>query len=310
MEKLSIMPKWNELFLPVINYYSDGKVHNNRKAKIEIADSLNLEEELRQMVNNKYKDNKIENRVGWALSALKIAGLLEQYERGSFIITDMGKKLLENLPSNLNEKFLIDNYPLYKQNVEKNKSNYQNRKNNKNNMESDSVINDYTPIERIDDAIIELEQELSTDLMEKLHNIDPYRFEEIVADLLTKMGYGDLEVTKKSNDGGIDAIVNEDKLGLDKIFVQAKRYAEKNLVTEKYIRDFLGALSAQKVQKGIFVTTSFFDKRAIMSAKNSDKKIRLIDKDELAALMIEYEIGTSKIKSYDIKIVDTDYFDN
>lgn len=307
MEKLNDMPKWNELFLPVIKYYSDGKAHNNRKAKVEIADSLNLKEELRQATNDKYKDNKIENRIGWALSALKIAGLLEQYQRGSFILTDLGKQLLENLPTCFDEKFLIDNYPLYKQNIEKNKLNYKNKKSS--NIDRDSIINDYTPIERIDNAISELEQELSVDLMEKLHNVDPYRFEEIVADLLTKMGYGDLEVTKKSNDGGIDAIVNQDKLGLEKIFVQAKRYAENNIVTEKYVRDFLGALSAKKVQKGIFVTTSSFDKNAIMSAKNSDKKIRLIDKDELAELMIKYEIGITKIKSYDIKIVDTDYFE-
>lgn len=309
MEKLSVMPKWNELFLPIIKYYGDGNPHNNRKAKIEIADSLNLEDDLRQAINSKDKDNKIENRVGWALSALKIAGLLEVFERGSFRITNSGKKLLENLPTSFDEKFLIDNYPSYKENREKNILNYKNKR-NKTNIENDSTINDYTPMERIDSAINELEKELSANLMEKLHSIDPYRFEEIVADLLTKMGYGDLEVTKKSNDGGIDAIVNEDKLGLDKIFVQAKRYAENNVVTEKYVRDFLGALSAQKVQKGIFVTTSFFDKKAIISAHNSDKKIRLIDKDELTELMIKYEVGTTKIKSYDIKIVDTDYFDN
>lgn len=301
------MPKWNELFLPVIKYYGDGKMHNNRQAKIEIADSLNLKADLRNAVNNKYNDNKIENRVGWALSALKIAGLLEQYERGSFIITDLGKKLLNNLPVCFDEKFLIDNYPTYKQNIEKNKLNYKNRKNS---FDNNSSLNDYTPMERIDSAINELEQELSTNLMNKLYSIDPFRFEEIVADLLTKMGYGDLEVTKKSNDGGIDAIVNQDKLGLDKIFVQAKRFAENNIVTEKYVRDFLGALSTQKVQKGIFVTTSSFDKKAIMAAKNADKKIRLIDKDELAELMIKYEVGTAKIKSFDIKIIDTDYFDN
>lgn len=310
MEKINIMPKWNDLFLPIIKYYSDGEAHKNRKAMAEIADSLNLNDDLRKEINSKQKDNKIENRVGWALSALKIAGLLEQHERGSFIITDAGKNLLENLPIIFDEKYLIDNYPLYRQNKERNILNHKKKTNNKKSIENDSEINNYTPVERIDSAINELEKKLSTELMEKLYSIDPYRFEEIVADLLSKMGYGDLEVTKKSSDGGIDAIVNEDKLGLDKIFVQAKRFAENNIVTERYVRDFLGALSAQKVQRGIFVTTSFFDKNAKMSAQNCDKKIRLIDKDELAELMIKYEVGTTKIKCYDIKIVDTDYFDN
>ena len=310
MEKINVMPKWNELFLPIIKYYSDGKSHNNRRAKIDIADSLNLIEDVRTVYYNKYKDNKIENRVGWALSALKIAGLLEQYERGSFIITNSGKKLLKNLPAIFDEKFLIDNYPLYKQNKEKNILNYKNKKNSKNNTVTDSVMSDYTPVERIDSAINELEQELSVELMEKLHTVDPYRFEEIVAELLARMGYGELMVTKKSNDGGIDAVVNEDKLGLDKIFVQVKRYAENNKIPEKYVRDFLGALSTHKISKGIFVTTSTFDNKAIVAAKNSDKKIRLIDKDELTELMIKYEVGTTKIKSYDIKIIDTDYLEN
>src|SRR5574344_1421718 len=285
------MPKWNELFLPVIKFYSDGKEHINREAKVKIADTLNLSEELRNEKTELHKENKIEGRIGWALSALKIAGLLEQYERGSFKITKLGIELLNNMPSNLDEQYLIDNYQAYRKNKEEN-------------------IDNYTPNERIDNAINELEEKLSTDLIEKLYIVDPYRFEEIVADLLDKMGYGDLEVTQKSVDGGIDAIVNEDKLGLDKILIQAKRFKNDNIIHEKLIRDFVGALSIKKVQKGILVSTSRFDKKAIEAAKNSDKKIILIDGKKLTELMIEYGIGTTTVVSYNIKNLDTDYFDN
>lgn len=297
------MPKWNELFLPVIKFYSDGKEHINREAKVKIADMLNLTEELREEKTDLHKENKIEGRVGWALSALKIAGILEQYERGSFKITKLGMELLKKLPTNLDEQYLIDNYPTYKKNKEVNISNRKSKDKKEN-------IDNYTPNERIDNAINELEEKLSNDLIEKLYIVDPYRFEEIVADLLDKMGYGDLVVTQKSNDGGIDAIVNEDKLGLDKILIQAKRYNSDNIIHEKLIRDFVGALSIKKVQKGIFVSTSTFDKKAIEAAKNSDKKIVLIDGKKLTELMIEYNIGTTIVESYSIKNLDTDYFDN
>lgn len=297
------MPKWNELFLPVIKFYSDGKEHINREAKVKIADMLNLTEELREEKTDLHKENKIEGRVGWALSALKIAGILEQYERGSFKITKLGMELLKKLPANLDEQYLIDNYPTYKKNKEVNISNRKSKDKKEN-------IDNYTPNERIDNAINELEEKLSNDLIEKLYIVDPYLFEEIVADLLDKMGYGDLVVTQKSNDGGIDAIVNEDKLGLDKILIQAKRYNSDNIIHEKLIRDFVGALSIKKVQKGIFVTTSTFDKKATEAAKNSDKKIVLIDGKKLTELMIEYNIGTAIVESYSIKNLDTDYFDN
>src|SRR5574344_1367818 len=297
------MPKWNELFLPVIKFYSDGKEHINREAKVKIADTLNLSEELRNEKTELHKENKIEGRVGWALSALKIAGILEQYERGSFKITKLGMELLKKLPTNLDEQYLIDNYPTYKKNKEVNISNRKSKDKKEN-------IDNYTPNERIDNAINELEEKLSNDLIEKLYIVDPYRFEEIVADLLDKMGYGDLVVTQKSNDGGIDAIVNEDKWGWDKILIQAKRYNSDNIIHEKLIRDFVGALSIKKVQKGIFVSTSTFDKKAIEAAKNSDKKIVLIDGKKLTELMIEYNIGTTIVESYSIKNLDTDYFDN
>ena len=299
------MPKWNELFKEVLIYYSDGQPHINRKAKIEIADSLNLSEELRNEITDKHRENKIEGRIGWTLSGLKIAGLLKQHEYGSFIITDEGINLFQNLPDILDENYLINNYEKYKLNKEKNKKRRIERLTNQISNEDDTNL---TPEENIEKAVLELNNVLGNELLDQLYQVEPRKFEYIVSDLLDKMGYGDLRVTQQSNDGGIDAIVDEDKLGLDKILVQAKRYAETNIIRSTQIRDFLGALASQKVQKGIFVTTSDFHQSSIDLAKGSDKKLVLINGEELAKLMIEYNVGTSITKNISIKSIDTDYF--
>lgn len=298
------MPKWNELFKESLLFYSDQKPHINREAKVAIADSLNLISEIRREITEKYKGNKIEGRVGWALSALKISGLLRQYERGSFIITDLGLSLIKNLPEELDENYLINNYESYRKNKERNLSRNKERK-----ISLSNTINDYTPEEVITLSIETLNDNLSNLLLERLYEIDPYKLEHVVSELLEKMGYGELEVTKKSNDGGIDAIVNEDKLGLDKILVQTKRYKDTNIIRPPLIRDFLGALASKKIQKGIFVTTSSFDLKAVELAKNSDKKLILIDGERLTKLMIDYNIGVSSSATYTIKNLDTDYFD-
>ncbi len=310
MQKIDVMPKWDELLTLALQYYGDGKPHNNRAAKIDIANSVNLTEDLRQEKYTKSKWNKIENRVGWALSGLKIAGLLSQYERGAFQITDEGKRLLQNLPDHFDEKFLKETYPAYQENCMRNQQNYLQKKNASSNGMSNIATDALDPQERIENALSELDDKLGNELLEQLYSIDPYVFERVVSDLLIKMGYGDSDTTPKSRDGGVDVIVKEDKLGLDKIFVQVKRYSKDNPVAEKQMRDFLGALSTWGVQKGIFVTTSHFDKRARSSAEKSDKKVRLIEGSELADLMIEYGVGVSTIHSYEIKIFDGDYFDN
>lgn len=303
------MPKWNELFTEALMYYADGVPHNNRQAKIKIADQLNLTEELRMEKTEKHGENKIEGRVGFALSALKISGLLDQYQRGQFVLTEEGRKLLDNLPEVLDQKYLINNYESYRKRREKNALRAKEKNISQKNNQID-LIEDLTPEELIARAMSDIKINLSNELLENLYVIDPFKFEYIIADLLEKMGYGDLEVTQKTNDGGIDATVNEDKLGLDKILVQTKRYAENNIIREKQIRDFLGALSAEKVQKGIFVTTSSFDQKALKLARDAEKKLVLIDGQQLTELMIDYQVGTSTQKTYTIKAIDTDYFDN
>lgn len=302
------MPKWNELFEASLEFYKDETPYINREAKVQIANKLNLPEILRWETTPKHKENKIEGRVGFALSHLKIAGLLKQHSRGSFIITDLGKKLLGNKPAIFDQNFLINNYPKYKSYIESDKERQKRRITDKKSNSEYSIINDYTPTEMIDHANKQLNKSLSLELLDKLYSVDPFRFEYIVAELLEKMGYGELTVTKKSGDGGIDAIVNEDKLGLDKILIQAKRYKAENIINEKTVRDFLGALAAEQVQKGIIVTTSMFSDKAKTTARQSDKKIVLIDGSKLAFLLIEYNIGVNLEKTIFIKNIDTDYF--
>lgn len=301
------LPRWNQVLLPTLKAYGDGEPHINRGIKVIVADSLGLSDDLRNERTAVNKENKIEGRVGWAISGLKIAGLLENHSRGSNIITEAGKKLLASQPPDLTEKYLEEHYPSYLQNKIENLNRYREKKLNGGSLDQSALIEDYTPEEAISKSINTLEKQLSDELLTKLRSIDPYRFEQIVADLLTAMGYGELTVTQKSSDGGIDAIVNEDRLGLDKILVQAKRYAADNIVNELAIRNFAGALATRNVSKGIVVTTSSFSQKAIASV--AGMQVRLIDGGELAQLMMENNIGASVESTYYVRRLDSDYFD-
>ena len=302
------LPKWNQLFMPALKAYADGQPHVNRAVKVLVADGLELPEDLRNEKTELQKENKIEGRVGWAISALKIAGLLENHSRGRNIITQMGRDLLANPPADLNEQYLKMNFASYRENKLANQERQRERRINGEIINDSNYISDYTPQEGVEKGIETLNRQLTDELLTKIREIDPYRFEEVVADLLTAMGYGQLTVTQKSNDGGIDAVVNEDKLGLDKILVQAKRYKEDNIVNELAIRNFAGALATRNVKKGIFVTTSSYSQKAIEAV--AGMQVVLVDGDTLAKLMIDNNIGTSIEKTFYIRGLDSDYFDN
>ena len=167
-------------------------------------------------------------------------------------------------------------------------------------------IENASPQDLIDEGFEKIEEEIKEELLEKLKNIDPYYFEKVILILLKKMGYGDFVETSKSSDGGIDGIINEDKLGLDKIYIQAKRFSE-NKVREKDIRNFIGAMSGD-TNKGVFVTTSIFDKGAIEKAKNAHHKIILIDGSKLVDLMHEFNVGIQVKLVYEVKHLDEDFF--
>ena len=307
---LTEMPKWNDLFLVTLEAYRDGQPHNNRVTSVMVADSLGLPAELRSEVNAKAGDNKIENRVGWAISALKIAGLLTSHVRGENVITQAGKALLkERAGQSFDERFLIEHFPAYKANLEQNRENWRqsgSRAHRPNGAE-ETALDDATPEELIENAFGRLDAQLQDQLLEQLRAMDPFRFEHVVADLLTAMGYGETTVTKKSGDGGVDAVVDEDSLGLSRIYAQAKRYAEANIVHQQEMTNFLGAMARDNIQKGVFVTTSSFDRQ--VEGMVTGRPIVLIDGQRLAKLMIKHNIGVAPNRTYQVKRIDTDYFE-
>jgi restriction system protein len=174
-------------------------------------------------------------------------------------------------------------------------------------ISSTSEIKNSSPQDLIDRGFSEIEAQVKHELLDKLKGIDPYYFEKVILILLKKMGYGDFIETSKSGDGGIDGIINEDKLGLDKIYIQAKRY-EDNKVREKDIRNFIGAMSGDTT-KGVFVTTSDFDKGAIQKAHDAHHTIILIDGNKLVDLMHQYNVGVQIKSTYDVKMLDDDFFE-
>ncbi len=293
------LPNYQQLMRPVLEYYDDGQEHDRFSAIQHIVKLLNLNPE--NFVRTSSGQPMIYGRVGWAHSYLKQAGLLDSSKRGRYKLTKRGKAALSS-----GEK--IDNEYL-SQFVEF--QDFKVRKSD-NSPASDSdhlEVSDQTPSERMANALAEHNSILREEVLTALRNVDAFYFEKIVADLLQTMGYGEAQVTKRSNDGGIDAIVNEDALGISKIYAQAKRYAADNRVNRKELQNFVGALSIHNISKGVFITTSSFYVQAEEDMSRTQKSIVLIDGYTLAGLMIQYNLGVTIEKTYAIKRLDSDYYE-
>lgn len=290
------IPKFHETFNPILEILSDGKILHTREMQKLVIEKYysNLPKEL---LEEKTKSGEvlINNRIAWGKSYLKKGRYIHYPERGNVQITEKGKNQQSNLTLREVEEDgdLLSFYTEENSKVKSNSSNIQKIKN-------------ASPQDLIDEGFSEIELEIKNDLLEKLKTIDPYYFEKVILILLKKMGYGDFIETAKSQDGGIDGIINEDKLGLDKIYIQAKRFTE-NKVREKDIRNFIGAMSGD-TNKGVFVTTSLFDKGATEKAKNAHHKIILIDGHKLVDLMHEYNVGVQIKSVYEVKQLDEDFF--
>jgi len=301
------IPNYQELMLPLLRVLGEagGGVHQQELTR-RVADGLNLTEEQRQLTLPSGQQTQIHNRTGWAGWYMKQAGLLENVKRGHWAITEEGKKLLAQNPPTIDHK-LLANYPSFVAKMQRTKEG----------VEAEATVavmsNDQqTPTEQIEQAHAQLNQNLASELLDQMGRMDPYRFEQLVVDLLFAMGYGGsreeaAKVTKKSNDEGIDGIINEDRLGLDVIYVQAKRW--QSTVGRIEIQNFVGALVGKHAQKGVFITTSDFHKNAIEYARSVQHKVILIDGQRLAELMIEYNVGVSTIRTIALKKVDSDYFE-
>lgn len=290
------LPKFHETFIPILSILEDGKVIHYNELKKIVRDKYysDLPEEL---LHKKVKsgDQLILNRIGWGKAYLKQAKMVEIPERGMVRITDKGRKVLENGELTLAQ---LKDDPDYKA--------YEIAKREK--VKEDEALDESaSPEDMIEAGVSQVEHKVRDELLDKLKSVDPFYFEKVVLLLLERMGYGDFEETSKSNDGGIDGIINQDQLGLEKIYVQAKRYND-NKVREKDIRNFIGAMSGD-TSKGVFVTTSEFDDGAITKAREAHHKIILIDGINLVDYMYKFGVGVQVSTTYELKEVDEDFFD-
>lgn len=289
------IPKFDETFLPILEILRDGKVYKTRELIDEVKAKFYSELSEQQLrLETKSGDLLIDNRIAWGKSYLKKGGYVFFPERGHVQITAKGKTHSSNLTVRdlENESSLFD---FYKQ------------ESPKSNGEAIPEINVSSPQDLIDEGFKRIEDEAKTELLAKLKGIDPYFFEKVVLRLLKKMGYGEFIETAKSGDGGIDGIINEDQLGLDKIYIQAKRFND-GKVRETDIRNFIGAMSGD-TNKGVFVTTSSFDNKALEKARSAHHKIICVDGKKLVELMHQFNVGIQIKTTYEIKQIDEDFFD-
>ncbi|HHW57794.1 MAG TPA: restriction endonuclease [Clostridia bacterium] len=299
------IPTYEEIMLPILGLLSDGNERDLKYCEEKLAEMFKLsKDELNLRLQSGQRI--FYSRVGWAKTYLKEAGLIESPKRGVFRITERGQEVLKENPKKLDSKYLMK-YEEFRD--------FKGRKGGTPPIPpNNGGPGEETPIERIDEAFKEIRASLAKELLQKLKEIDFYKFEEIVLDLLVKMGYGGSreeakKATRRTNDEGIDGIINEDRLGLDRIYIQAKRW-QNTVVGRPEIQKFSGALDTPGANKGIFITTSTFSNDAVEYANRlTNKKIILIDGYQLAEYMIDFNVGVSVQEVYEIKRIDNDYFE-
>lgn len=294
------MPKFHQTMLPILKVLSHGNEQKTGDLPEQILEQGLIEltdEELAE--KTKSGDRRFYDRVWWGATYLRQGKFIVRPARGTIKITQKGLDYLKTNPKEMTLEWLKQ---------DKDYSSYVPQR-SKNSVKNEADTEDLSPDDLIEKGFGDLEEALKKELLDRLYESNPYYFEKLVLRLFKKMGYGDFEETSKSRDGGIDGIINQDQLGIERIYIQAKRYAANNKVREPEIRNFIGAMSGD-VSKGIFVTTSFFDSSAIKKAKDArNHKIILIDGDELVSLMIKYNIGVQITNVYEVKEVDEDFFE-
>lgn len=305
------VPDFQSLMLPILKALSGVGEMPISKMRTHVANIEGLTpDDLREVFPSSLKP-VFTKRMRFAVTALSRAGLVEKVRRGVYRLTDDGERLLAQSPTQITLK-ILRKYPAY---VE-----WQIRR-SRATANDDAALTlsedlSVTPEEALERAAGELRTELEAEVLERVRKAEPAFLEQVVKDLLIAMGYGKGDpgmgqVTGGSGDGGIDVKIREDALGLDEVYLQAKRYAANGTVGENDLRNFVGAIDAAGTTKGVFVTTASFTKAAKAYVEKSPKRIILIDGEELARLMVEHDIGVRlKMPPYEIKRIDEDYFDS
>jgi restriction system protein len=302
-----MIPDYQSLMLPLLKLISDRQEHKYRDIIEDLASEFGVTDEDRKELLASGNQFVFDNRVGWAKTYLKKAGLLESPRRAIFVITELGFETLASNPDRIDARYLR-RFPSF--------LDFQNPLRHDNDIEEENLsnrINEQTPEESLDAAYQRIRRSLASDLLSRVLDLSSSAFERLVVELLVKMGYGGSikdagKAIGKSGDEGIDGTIKEDRLGLDVIYIQAKRWKPGNVVGRPEIQKFVGALAGQGAKKGIFITTSGFSKDALDYTPRNETKIVLIDGEQLAQLMIDYTLGCAALQIYEVKRLDSDYF--
>jgi restriction system protein len=300
------IPDYQTLMLPLLRLAGDGAEHPFREAVDRLAAEFNLTDDERAELLPSGTAHVFGSRVGWARSYLKQAGALQAPRRGVLQITAEGKKLLGTKPGRI-DNTLLNQYESFRAFRARGR-----QPNEDISAPASESISDQTPEDAMAGAYQRVRKNLEADLLEQVRAATPAFFERLVVDLIIAMGYGGSRMDAgraigRSGDGGIDGIIKEDRLGLDLIYLQAKRW--ENTVGRPEVQKFAGALQGQRASKGIFITTSNYSREALEYVNVIPTKIILIDGDMLVALMVDHNVGVTRTGTYELKKVDADYFD-
>lgn len=304
---VSEMPTWDGFMLPVLRVLRDGETFQARDIQDRVADHVGLTEEQRDEVLDSGQQ-RFRNRIGWAVSSLARAGALARPRRGSYTVTDVGRRLLTEHPHRLDEVDLRQ-IPAYRDHVPARRANASPV------APADEVDrgSGLDPVEQIDAGIARLMAEVAAQLLDRLRAATPEFLEQSVLDVLVAMGYGGVEQRARriggTGDGGVDGVIDQDPLGLARIYVQAKRYAADNVVSRPQVQGFVGALHGQQANQGVFITTSSFSREAIDYARTVNASVILIGGERFANLMIDRRVGVQAVQTYTIVKLDEDYFE-
>ncbi|RYE43397.1 MAG: restriction endonuclease [Sphingobacteriales bacterium] len=301
-----MIPDYQAIMLPLLTFISDGKEYKMRDVTDGLALQLGVSEDEQKELLPSGAAPIFYNRTAWAKTYLKKAGLIDSPKQGIVFITQRGKDVLKSNPRSIDVKFL-KTFPEFVA--------FQTAK--KSDEADDSTDSDETaetPEEALETAYQKIRKSVAQDLTNKVLAMSPAFFEKLVVELVVRMGYGGSikdagKAIGKTGDEGIDGTIKEDKLGLDIIYIQAKRWQPGNVVGRPELHKFVGALAGQGAKKGIFITTSSFTKDALEYVPKNETKIVLIDGDQLAQYMIDHNLGVSKVNSYEVKRIDSDYFE-
>ncbi len=303
-----MIPDYQSIMLPLLKLLEDKQEYKVRDIIEKLAEQFQLTDDERKTLLASGTQFVFDNRVAWAKTYLKKAGLIDFPKRATAIITGVGVDVLKSKPNRIDAKFLRQ-FPSFVEFASVNR-----------NEKEDSLIiavnnepTEQTPEENLDSAYQRIRKSLAVELLNKVVDMSPSFFERLVVELLVKMGYGGSisdagKAIGKSGDEGIDGTIKEDKLGLDIIYIQAKRWKPGNVVGRPELHKFVGALAGQGAKKGVFITTSNFTKEALDYNPKNETKIVLIDGNQLAQLMIDYNIGCTTQQVYEVKRMDSDYF--